>query len=271
MDGIEIQRSGNEIDDLLPGVTITARRVSDRPVSLTVAPDREAIKDAIISFVGNYNRLMAEVNVLTRRDPQIIEELTYLTAEEREGLKDRLGAFSGDSTLNQLRNSLIRITGAPYPTSAERELTLLAHIGVGTDVRLGGASGGFDAARLRGYLEIDERVLDNVIETRLTAVRELFGSDSSGSRIIDSGIAFDTDTLTRAFTETGGIFAIRTGTIDSQIDRENTRIQTLDRQLTQREADLRRQYSQMEESFRRMDQMSTSLDRFNQQSSNNSR
>jgi len=267
MEGIEIRRPGNEIDDLLPGVTITARRASDTPVTLQVEPDREAVKDAIISFVGNYNRLMAEINILTRNDTRLVDELTFLTNDERAEALERLGALAGNSTLMHMRNTLMRITSNPFPTSDGRELALLSQIGIGTDVRWGGAAsgGGIDVSRLRGYLEIDERVLDNAIATRLTAVRELFGSDTTGNRLVDTGVAFDVDALTGPFTQTGGILSATTGSINTRIAQENRRIENMDRQLAQREIDLRRQYAQMEDAFRRMEQMTNSLDRFQQQ------
>jgi flagellar hook-associated protein 2 len=269
MDGIEIRRPTTEIDDLLPGVTITARRASDRPVTLNVEPDREAVKDSIIAFVGNYNRLVAEINILTRNDPRVLEELTYLSREEQADFRERLGAFSGDSSLMQMRNTLTRITSVPYPTSLERDLALLTQIGIGTDVRWSSATGGLDASRLRGYLEIDERILDDAIATKLPAIKELFGSDTTGDRIADTGVAVDVDTLTRAFTETGGIFSLRTNGITSSIAQENRRIENLDRQLAQREMDLRRQYGQMEGAFMRMEQMSSSLENFQRQANNN--
>jgi flagellar hook-associated protein 2 len=271
MEGIEIRRSGNEIDDLVPGVSLTVRGVSDRPVRLTVEPDREAVKEAIISLVGNYNRLMAEINVVTRNDDRVIDELSYLTREERDDYRQRLGVFSGDSTLMQMRNSLMRVINTPYPTSEEQELALLSQIGIGTDVRRGGASGGFDASRLRGYLEIDESVLDAAIVSKLPAIKELFGSDTTGDLLADTGVAFSLDALTRPYTETSGIIALRTNTINSRIDQERRTILTLDRQLAAKEADLKRQYGQMEGAYRRMEQMSTSLDRFQQQNSNNNR
>ena len=267
MEGIEIRRPSNEIDDLLPGVTITARRASDRPVTLFVEPDREAVKDAIISFVGNYNRLMAEINILTRNDTRVVDELTWLTPDEREASLQRLGAFSGDSTLMHMRNNLMRIIGSPFPTSEGRELALLSQIGIGTDVRWGAATGGLDVSRLRGYLEIDERVLDNALATRMDAIRELFGSDTTGNRLVDTGVAFEVDALTRPFTEIGGIISVITGGIDTRINQEGRRIENMDRRLTQREIDLNRQYAQMEDAFRRMEQMTGSLERFQQQNS----
>jgi flagellar hook-associated protein 2 len=271
MEGIQISRSGNEINDLLPGVTITLLETSDRPVRLQVVPDRESVKDSIIAFVGNYNRLMAEINILTRNDPGVIDEITYFTREEREDARERLGAFSGDSTLFQLRNSLMRIVSSPFPTSEEQNLALLAQIGISTDVRRAGSSGGADPSRLRGYLDIDERVLDAAIATRLPAVRQLFGNDTDGDLLVDTGIAFAVDALTRPYTDRSGILAQKTNGMDSRIAQERQRITTLDRQLANREMELRRQFNQMESAYNRMEQMSSSLDRFQQQNSNNFR
>jgi flagellar hook-associated protein 2 len=284
MEGIEIQRPGNTVDDLLPGLTLTLRAPSDRPVNVTVQPDREGVKDALITLVGNYNRLMAEINILTRPDTQsnqftsgqlwgsrVIDELTYLTNEEREEYQKRLGAFQSDSTLTQFRNVLQRTMTAPYPTSLGRELSLLSQIGIGTDMGRGGASTGLDASRLRGYLEIDEKILDAAIAANLPAIRELFGYDTDGDLLVDTGIAFNLETLARPYVETGGIISLKTRTVDSRISSEQQRINTMDRQLASREAELRAQYAQMENAFNRMERMGQSLERFSQQNSNNNR
>ncbi|MDR2159313.1 MAG: flagellar filament capping protein FliD, partial [Treponema sp.] len=262
MEGIEIRRPVNSIDDLIPGLTLTVRGVSDRPVTLGIQPDREGVKDAIISLVGNYNRLMAEINVLTRNDDRIIEELSYLSTEEQEEMRQRMGVFSGDSTLNQFKNTLQRAASSPYPTSEERDLALLAQIGVGTDVRRSGG-GTYDPSRLRGYLEIDERALDAAIAAKLPAIQQLFGSDTNGDLIIDSGLAYVVDSMTRPFVESGGFISLKTGTIDSRISQDRRRIDTMERQLAAKETALRIQYGQMEADYNRMERMSTSFDQFN--------
>ena len=264
MEGIEIHRSGNEIDDLIPGVTLTVKDVSNRPVRLQIETDREAVKDSIITMVGNYNRLLAEINVLTRNDDRVINELTYLTKDEKDDYKKRLGAFLGDSTLLQMRNSLMRIISSPYQTSEDQDLALLAQIGIGTDVR---RAGGTNASQLRGYLEIDEKVLDAAIASKLPAIKQLFASDTTGDLLPDSGIAYSLDVLAKPYVEVGGLFALKTNAMDSRIDQEKRRIVTLDRQLVAKEADLKKQYGLMEGAYHRMEQMSTSFDRFQQQNS----
>ncbi|MDR1143815.1 MAG: flagellar filament capping protein FliD [Spirochaetaceae bacterium] len=265
MEGIEIKRPSNEISDLIPGVTVIARAPSDRPVTLNVEPDREAVKDAIISMVGNYNRLMAELNVTTRADERVVQELSYLSPEEQADLRKRLGVFSGDSMLNQFKNGLQQAVSGAYPTQAERDLAMLAQIGIGTDVRRSGATTGYDPSRLRGYLEIDEKVLDAALQKDLSAIQQLFGYDTDGDLIVDSGIAHALEGLSKPYVETGGIVSLKTGTIDSKINQEQRRVATLDRQLEAKEESLKRQYGRMESAYSRMEAMGTSLDNFSRQ------
>ncbi|MDR1399471.1 MAG: flagellar filament capping protein FliD [Treponema sp.] len=271
MEGIEISRPTNTFDDLLTGITLTVKKPSEMPVRFGVEADRETIKDSIIALVGNYNRLVAEINVVTQRNETVINELTYLSEDERADLRNRLGVFSGDSTLTQYKTSLQRAATVSYSTSAEDDLALLSQIGIGTDVRGTTGSGGYDPSRLRGYLEIDEKLLDAALDRDQSAIQQLFGQDTDGDLIVDSGIAYMFETLSRPYTEIGGIITLKTNTIDARISQEQRRIETLDRQLAAKEASLKLQYSQMEDAYNRMQQMTSSLDQFSQQNNNNNR
>jgi flagellar hook-associated protein 2 len=188
-----------------------------------------------------------------------------MSPDEQADLRKRLGVFSGDSMLNQFKNGLQQAATSPYPTLAEQELSMLAQIGIGTDVRRSGASTGYDVSRLRGYLEIDEKVLDAALQTKLPAIQQLFGYDTDGDLIVDSGIAYALEGLSKPYVETGGVVSLKTGTLDSKINQEQRRIATLDRQLEAKEASLKRQYGNMESAYSRMEKMGTSLDNFSKQ------
>jgi flagellar hook-associated protein 2 len=267
MDGIEIERPTNKIDDLVPGMTLNPRSVSDTPITLGVKTDTSSVKDSVISLVGNYNKLMAELNVLTRNDETLIRELNYLTPAEQDELRKRLGAFSGDSSLLRFKSSLQEIVGGAYYT-ATGERILLQDFGITTDARRGG---GYDPTKMRGYLEINETTLDESLKSpsKLNAMRQIFGLDTDNDKIVDSGIAFRLDTLARPYVELGGIIAMRSSGIDTKIAANERRIETLDRQLEQKEAALRSQYGQMEGAYTRMERLSNSLDQFSRQNSGN--
>nr|AGS52994.1 flagellar hook-associated protein FliD [uncultured bacterium contig00030] len=284
MEGIEVKRPSNNIDDLIPGLTLNVRGVSEKPVELNIRSDTERVKEAIVNFVGNYNRLLAEINILTRASPhgrystderlnpnRLIDELTYWwsypTKEEADEMRSRLGAFSGDTTLNSLRNNLQRTVSAPYPTSLERDLAMLAQIGISTNP--GGRTGGYDSSGMRGYLDIDEKVLDAALETKIPAIKELFASDTSGDMLMDTGVAYNIDQLVRPFVEVGGIITLKQNTLDSRIRQDERRIDTMERQLAAKEQELKIQYARMESAYARMEQMSNSLDNFSQQTRGN--
>jgi len=267
VDGIEVTRTKNDIDDLVPGVTLNLKSAGEKPVRLDVAPDREAAKEAVIAFVGNYNRLMADINILSRPDERLISEISYFTEEEKKTAKDRLGLFQGDSTLGLLRTSLQRTMMEPYETAAGAELALLSQVGVATDARRPGGGAGFDVGRMRGYLEIEEDLLDKALAERFDAVKQLFGNDTDGDLIADSGAAFRLDNLLKPYVETGGILSLKTGTLDRQIASEKKSIESLDKQLVAKEDELKRKYGMMEGSLNRMESSSSAIDNFTQQQS----
>lgn len=55
MDGLQITRTSNDVDDVLEGVTLHLYATSDQPLTLEVATDLGAVKDAIVALVDAYN------------------------------------------------------------------------------------------------------------------------------------------------------------------------------------------------------------------------
>lgn len=265
VDGIEVERPSNEISDLVPGVTLQVKEATEKPVKLKIEPDREGAKEAVIAFVGNYNRLMAQLNILSRNDEKLVQEISYFTDEEREGAKKNLGIFQGDSTVSLLRSSLQRSMQNAYPTG--EDIRLLAQIGVATDARRPGSGQGYDVSRLRGYLEIEEETLNRVLESDFEAVRQLFGFDTDGDLVVDSGVGFTVDSAIKPYVETGGIMNLKTRTLDTQVTQERRTIETLDKQLIAKEADLKRKYGMMEGALNRMEGTSSSIDQFSKNNS----
>ncbi len=262
MDDIEITRDTNSISDLIPGVTVNVHGESEKPVSLKVEPDRKAVKEAIIAFTGTYNRLITDLQILTRTDEKFVEDIQYFTDEERKKASERLGLLQGDLTLNQLRTSLQRIMMNPYTTRDSNNVSLLSHIGISTNATGSTAGGTVDASKLRGYLEINEQKLDQSLKDRLDAVKDLFGRDTDGDLAVDSGVAFSIDTLIRPYVQTGGIIATKTSTIDSQVSRTNRDIDSYTRRLERYEQDLKKKYGTMEGVLSRMEQNSQAIDNF---------
>lgn len=267
VDGVRVTRDSNTIDDAIPGVTLTLSNPGRVPIVLTVEPDRDGSKEAIIAFIGQYNQLIRDVNILTRNNESLINEVGYFTEEERSVARERLGMFQGESTLNQLRQTLQNIMMNPYETSAGRRLSLLAQAGISTNAA-GANTGGYTASRLRGYLEISEQDLDRALASDFRAMKELFGWDTDGDQVVDSGAAFEVERYVAPYVRIGGIIASRTQGIDARIARTESDMDRMNDRLDRREQQLRTEFGQMQRSIDSMDEATRALDNLNRQQRN---
>ncbi len=265
--GIEITRDSNEIDDLIPGVTLNLRRSSTEPVEVEVQPDRESAKDAIIQMVGRYNQMIRDINIYTRNEQSLIDQIEYFDETERETMRERLGIFQGDSGLNQLRQRMQTIMMNAYDTGPEGEYVLLAQIGISTNAS--GAAGNVDRSRLRGYLEINEPQLDEALAQDFAGVGRLFGSDSDGDLIVDRGVAVELQQYVNPYVQTGGIVASRESSLDTQISQTEDRIGRYNDRLEDREQQLRNEFGRMEGMMDQLEDSSQALDRLPSASQNN--
>lgn len=264
-EGISITRSTNTIDDLVPGVTFTLNEPTDKTETLTIKPDTEVAKEAIIGLVGNYNRVLAEINILTQNKPEIITEISYFTPDEKKAAEEKLGMLQGDSTLNGVKSSLQRITSNVYRTRETNAITLLAQIGISTKATAGA---GVEASRMRGYLEIDEKKLDENLKSHMQEIKALFGYDSDGDLVIDTGVAQALDANLTPYVQTGGIFPGRTQGLGTRITDTEKKITKLDEQLKQKESELKSKYGQMEGTLNSLQNQSNAISNFNKQNGN---
>ncbi len=263
LDGVDVRRESNVIDDLIPGVSLSLRGEGADPVELKVGRDAEAIKKELLGFVGTYDRIATNIDIYTRRDDRIVEDADYLSDDEKKKALENLGLLFGDLSLVQVKSSLQRIMMNPYTTARGRDLTLLAQIGISTDVRKPGSASGIDRSRLRGYLEVDEGKLDHALTQYPDAVRQLFGNDTNGDLVVDSGVAYATDTLLRPLVQTAGILPAKVSNIDGEIARTQRNIADYQRHLDDYQAQLKKKYAQMEGALNAMEKSSQEIDNFN--------
>lgn len=266
-EGIKITRPSNKIDDVIPEITLNLAEKTEKTATISVKPDSEAAKDALISFVGQYNQTVAKINILSQTKSEIIEELDYLTDEEKETAYKQLGLFQTDFSLTSIKSNMATILSSQYLFDDNATITMLNQIGIATNAS--GFGGGYSASRLRGYLEIDEKKLDNALQNNLDDIKSLFGYDSDGDLIIDSGIAYKLDKQIGAYTQTGGILSLKTSTLDSKIKNSESRISKLEEQLENKEAEYRNQFSTMTGTLNSLESQQTTISNFSKQNQNN--
>ncbi len=266
-EGITITRPSNKLDDVVPEITLNIHDKTEKTATIAVKPDVESSKDAILTFVGQYNQAVAELNILSQNKSEIIDELDYLTDEEKDAEREKLGMFSTDFSLTNIKSNMQSIVSAGYKFSDNAEVNMLSQVGIGTNQS--GFSGGYSQSKLRGYLEIDEKKLDAALENHLDDIKSIFGYDSDGDLIVDSGVAYQLDKQLAAYTQTGGILAMKTSSLDSKIKSSEQKITKLESQMDEKEAQLRSKYSQMESSLNSLESQQNSISNFSKQNSNN--
>ncbi len=266
-EGITITRPSNKIDDVVPEITLNIHDKTEKTATIAVKPDVESSKDAILTFVGQYNQAVAELNILSQNKSEIIDELDYLTDEEKDAEREKLGMFSTDFSLTNIKSNMQSIVSAGYKFSDNAEVNMLSQVGIGTNQS--GFSGGYSQSKLRGYLEIDEKKLDAALENHLDDIKSIFGYDSDGDLIVDSGVAYQLDKQLAAYTQTGGILAMKTSSLDSKIKSSEQKITKLESQMDEKEAQLKSKYSQMESSLNSLESQQNSISNFSKQNSNN--
>ncbi|SMG27294.1 flagellar filament capping protein FliD [Dethiosulfovibrio salsuginis] len=138
LNGIEVTRSTNEIDDLIDGVTLDI--IGEGKIRVDVTQDAENAVTAIQEFVTAYNNAIDWINIKSEEKPfnysdtnknRDLTEATPTTDIER-----RRGLLRGDSNLRQTKGTLRGLSSNPMPliyntttgsrasgTMAERGLT----------------------------------------------------------------------------------------------------------------------------------------------------
>lgn len=263
--GISMTRPTNKIDDIVPNVTLNIQNTTSKPATITINPDTESAKEAIITFVGKYNQLIAEINILTQTKPEIISELEYFTDEEQEKAQERLGMFQSDFSLTSSKTALNRIVTNVYKTDENVTVTMLSQIGISS--KASSSSSGVNQSQLRGYLEINEKDLDKALKENMVDIKNLFGYDTDEDKIIDNGIAFLMEKNLQSYVQIGGILANKTSALDTRIKSSESTIQKLETQVANKESELKRKYGNMESTLSNLESQSNSISNFNKRSS----
>jgi flagellar hook-associated protein 2 len=94
--GLELTSNSNIVDDVLPGVTLNLKALTEAPVELSVGRDAEATRAALEEFVTAYNAMI-----------DLSASLSSFNVETGQR-----SALAGDSTLRAIRGALPASLGA---------------------------------------------------------------------------------------------------------------------------------------------------------------
>lgn len=193
VDGLDVTRSSNSIDDVISGVTLDLKSANVGEVSnLSVSVDKETTKESVQAFVDSYNSLVTTFS-----------SLTGYNADTERG-----GALQGDFTARQIMNDVRSIL---RETSLSSEYSSLFSMGIEIDQY--------------GKMSINSAQFEEVLGSRPNALTGLLSSET--------GIAGKLEARLKDALELGGIFDTRTKNLNERIeDVEDERLDLEDRLQT---------------------------------------
>ncbi len=152
IDGVEITRETNTIDDVITGVTLNLlKEDDDTTVTLQIAHDRTAVKNKIQSLVSTYNAAISYIN----------SQFTYDQDNEETG-----GVLFGDGTLSSIKSQISsQVTETIWGVNGSFSILALAGISMDSDI----------------LLNIDDTKLDGYLQTNFNDIVSLFTAQGTTS------------------------------------------------------------------------------------------
>ena len=206
VNGLDVTRSGNSVDDVIPGVTLDLRSAdSATTVDVRVEPDRSGVESAVQGLVEQYNKLADGLGEATRFDPESGEAGALVgdsaTRSLLSGLRSTLVSGLGDSgtTLVELG---IR-TGADGRLEVDSETLDAALDGEPADtVAALNTAGSAIADTLGGFVGTDGR-----LDQRGEGLQNRLDDVADDRRRLDDRITALQDRLTAEFASLDGLVA----------------------------------------------------------------
>jgi len=215
VDGVDIIKTTNEIDDVLTGITIKlhrAQEAEDAELAFTVANDTENTKSEIEKFIEVYNEVIKYLNEKTRVDT----------------VNFTRGDLAGDAIFSGLKFSLRGIVMSGITGLPDGDIQFQTQIGIKT-ARDGTLSIG-DASRF------EENLADN-----LEHVAGLFSAENGYGNLLTG--------MLDKFVNSGGTVDRSKKGINRQISSIDTRIKNYEARLRIREESLRRKFTELQKSL----------------------
>ena len=184
LNGIDVTRSSNEIDDLIEGVTLDI--AGEGKIRVDVTQDAEKAVTAIQEFVTAYNTVMDWINIKSEEKPYNYSDTNknrnVTETKPTTDIERRRGLLRGDSNLRQVKGTLRDLSADPMPmvyntTTGDRASGTMSERGL-TDV-----SGDYNLYitidGIRGEIPISSTDTIQDVATKINAY-EPFLEDSSG-------------------------------------------------------------------------------------------
>jgi flagellar hook-associated protein 2 len=225
VDGIDITRGSNTINDVLTGVTLELKGIqlaTDTPLTLKVSADKSKVKTAVEDFIKAYNDALGYINTKTSVNPDNKTREIFASDQAFKGLKMNMRSLMSSSVSSV-------VSGNP---------TILSQVGI--------------KVASNGTLSIgDSTKFEEALSTDVRKVSDLFNSSD--------GLAGRLSTLMESFTSTGGQLELAQNGTNLQISNVKTALTRTNSQIDLKVNSFQKQYENLYNIMTKLSSQSNSI------------
>lgn len=232
MNGVDIERASNNVDDLIPGLSLDLVEATNQDVVIAVTQDVTSAQSAITSLVDAYNAF-----------DSLMKEATAI-----ENADGETGALRGDAAIRGIQNTLKNLFMGDSSTPGAN-IQRLSDIGV--------------SLQRNGEFSVDSEKLASALKNNLDEVTKLFSAntnDQSPYGDKDRGIAGDIVFQIDNYLSTSGTINTKIDTYDAKVQQLEDDQTALDEKLAKVEERYTRQFTTMNQIMDEMKSMQEYLE-----------
>lgn len=235
VDGLDVTRSTNTVDDVITGVTLNlnATTTSGTPANLNLTLDTAPIKDKLTALVSAYNDVQTVLDDVSNKDSKVTEYGASLV---------------GDSTVGLIR-SQIRSLFATNSTSASGTIYAMRNVGLTIDAK--------------GKMSLNATTLDSALTSSYSDVVTMLNNDHSTTYISSStytdGVANDGINLLADMLGTNGLLVNQSNNAAKSVTSYKDDLAKLNDRMTMLLDRYNKQFAAMESFVGQSKSMQTSL------------
>ncbi len=234
VDGLEISRSSNTIDDLIKGLTLDI--TGKGSASVDVVLDAEKSVTSVQKMMEAYNAAIDWINI----------RLNEETAEDpKSDVERRWGLLRGDSLVWGTKQNMRYIASRSRSDSVDGQYKILSSIGIATESLDYGKS---------GKLEFNESAFMEGMLKDPSAVKELMNSFAADMKTFAEGMISKSAITVGTTIAKEGSLSNRMDSLERSSNNIDERIENLEARLAMEKASLEILYANMETSLAEMTQ-----------------
>ncbi len=236
VNGVNYERVGNSVDDVIEKVTLKLNAVTTGPETITVAADTDMLKAAILDFVVEFNTLMeftngAPLSKAEKKETAVLteEDAVSMTANEiEEYLANRdvlliRDFMSRDNTTRNIRRNILNLVQGYVDNAGP--FKALSHLGLTTGEVGSGVESASESLGRLVYATSDRDTLQSLIEGN-TDLMDAIENNQDGLYDLFAGMLTSQVTLggsrdlSSGMTVAGGTlsFTLSNGSITTEVE-----------------------------------------------------